>query len=31
MGFIDDAKLLELAEPMIKNEYGRYLKALVRP
>jgi glucose-1-phosphate thymidylyltransferase len=29
MGFIDDAKLLELAEPMKNNEYGRYLKALV--
>ncbi|HEX4456331.1 MAG TPA: glucose-1-phosphate thymidylyltransferase RfbA [Polyangia bacterium] len=31
MGFIDDEKLLALAAPMAKNEYGRYLQALVRP
>ena len=30
MGFIDDEKLLALAAPMAKNEYGRYLQALVR-
>ncbi len=28
MGFIDDAKLVELAQPMRNNEYGRYLLAL---
>jgi glucose-1-phosphate thymidylyltransferase len=25
MGYIDAAKVAELAEPMKKNEYGRYL------
>jgi glucose-1-phosphate thymidylyltransferase len=28
MGFIDEARLCELAEPMRNNEYGRYLLAL---
>ena len=28
MGFIDDAQLERLAEPMRHNEYGRYLLAL---
>jgi glucose-1-phosphate thymidylyltransferase len=30
MGFIDDAALRALAEPMCNNEYGRYLLALDR-
>ncbi|WP_418162928.1 glucose-1-phosphate thymidylyltransferase RfbA [Pantoea vagans] len=29
MGFIDKAKLQELAKPYLKNEYGKYLMALV--
>ncbi len=29
-GWIDDKKLLELAEPMKKNQYGEYLMGLVR-
>ena len=29
MGYIDSAQLLELAEPMRKNDYGRYLIRLV--
>ncbi|MEM1159563.1 MAG: glucose-1-phosphate thymidylyltransferase RfbA [Pseudomonadota bacterium] len=28
MGFIDTAQLLALAEPMMKTQYGQYLKAL---
>jgi glucose-1-phosphate thymidylyltransferase len=28
-GYIDDAKLLKLAEPIAKSGYGEYLKALV--
>ena len=27
-GFIDKAQLLKLAEPMMKTEYGQYLKAI---
>ncbi len=30
MGHIDDEQMLRLAEPMKKNEYGRYLISLVR-
>lgn len=29
-GYIDSRKVLELAEPMIKNEYGQYLKNLIK-
>jgi glucose-1-phosphate thymidylyltransferase len=29
-GWIDDAKLRELAQPMIKNPYGQYLNMLIR-
>ncbi len=29
MGFIDSTQLLKLAEPMLKNSYGAYLKDLV--
>lgn len=29
-GYIDSKKVLELAEPMIKNEYGQYLKNLIK-
>ncbi len=29
MGFIDKAQLQELAKPYLKNEYGKYLMALV--
>lgn len=29
MGFIDDEQLLKLAEPLMKNEYGTYLKNLL--
>ena len=29
MGYINDAKVAELAEPMKKNEYGQYLLALL--
>jgi len=28
-GWIDDAKLKELAQPMIKNDYGQYLNRLI--
>jgi glucose-1-phosphate thymidylyltransferase len=28
-GYIDDAQLLKLAEPIAKSGYGEYLKALV--
>jgi len=28
-GWIDDAKLRELAQPMIKNQYGQYLMSLI--
>jgi len=31
MGFIDDAQLEKLAEPMRKNDYGKYLHRLLRP
>jgi glucose-1-phosphate thymidylyltransferase len=30
MGYIDDAKLLEIAEPLIKSGYGKYLVNLVK-
>jgi glucose-1-phosphate thymidylyltransferase len=30
MGFIDAARLEQLADPMRKNEYGRYLLALIK-
>ncbi len=30
MGYIDDAKLEKLAEPMKKNQYGQYLLALLK-
>jgi glucose-1-phosphate thymidylyltransferase len=30
MKYIDDEQLVRLAEPMKKNEYGRYLLSLVR-
>ncbi|MFB1481493.1 glucose-1-phosphate thymidylyltransferase RfbA [Corallococcus sp. RDP092CA] len=29
MGYIDEARLEALAEPMLKNDYGQYLKALL--
>ena len=29
MGFIDDAQLAQLAEPLLKNGYGQYLQALL--
>ena len=29
MGYIDAKKLLDLAEPLSKNEYGRYLLAVL--
>ncbi len=29
MGFIDNAQIMKLAEPMLKNDYGLYLKRLV--
>ncbi|MEY3391499.1 MAG: glucose-phosphate thymidylyltransferase, partial [Verrucomicrobiota bacterium] len=29
-GYIDDAQLLKLAEPIAKSGYGEYLKALIR-
>ena len=29
MGFIDDARLAELAEPLIKSGYGAYLMGLL--
>ena len=29
MGFVDKEKLLELAQPLAKTEYGRYLQAIV--
>jgi glucose-1-phosphate thymidylyltransferase len=28
-GYIDDAQLLKLAEPIAKSGYGEYLKALI--
>ena len=30
MGYIDDAQLLNLATPLIKNEYGKYLQQIVK-
>ncbi len=30
MGYIDSAQLLKLAEPLAKNEYGKYLQRLAR-
>ena len=30
MGYIDEAQLLKLAEPLAKNEYGKYLQRLAR-
>ena len=30
MGYIDDAQLLKLAEPLAKNEYGKYLQRLAK-
>ena len=30
MGYIDDAQLLNLAAPLIKNEYGKYLQQIVK-
>ena len=30
MGYIDEAKLLKLAEPLSKNQYGEYLKRIVK-
>jgi glucose-1-phosphate thymidylyltransferase len=29
MGFIDDARLRELAEPLVKSGYGAYLLGLL--
>jgi glucose-1-phosphate thymidylyltransferase len=29
-GFIDDAQLAKLAEPLAKNGYGQYLQRLLR-
>ena len=29
-GWIDDAKLTELAAPMLKNQYGQYLINLIK-
>ena len=29
-GYIDDAQLLKLAEPIAKSGYGEYLKALIQ-
>lgn len=31
MGYIDDAQLLKLAEPLVKSGYGTYLQNLVQP
>lgn len=31
MGYIDDAQLLKLAEPLVKSGYGIYLQNLVQP
>ena len=28
-GWLNDEQLLDKAEPMLKNEYGRYLQSLV--
>ncbi len=30
MGYIDEAQLLKLAEPLLKNEYGQYLQRLAK-
>ena len=30
MGYIDEEQVLRLAEPLAKNEYGIYLKRLIR-
>ena len=30
MGYIDDAQLKELATPLAKNEYGKYLLDLIK-
>ena len=30
MGYIDEMQLLKLAEPLAKNEYGKYLQRLAR-
>ena len=30
MGYIDEAQLLKLAEPLAKNEYGKYLQRLAK-
>lgn len=30
MGYIDETQLLKLAEPLIKNEYGKYLQRLAK-
>ena len=30
MGYIDEAQLLKLAEPLAKNDYGKYLQRLAR-
>lgn len=30
MGYIDEAQLLKLAEPLLKNDYGKYLQRLAK-
>ena len=30
MGYIDENQLLKLAEPLSKNEYGKYLQRLAK-
>ena len=30
MNYIDEAQLLKLAEPLAKNDYGKYLQRLAR-
>ena len=30
MGYIDEQQLLKLAEPLSKNEYGKYLQRLAK-
>ncbi|MBQ7453785.1 MAG: glucose-1-phosphate thymidylyltransferase, partial [Selenomonadaceae bacterium] len=30
MGYIDEAQLLKLAEPLSKNDYGKYLQRLAK-
>ena len=30
MGYIDEARLMELAEPLAKNDYGKYLQRLAK-